>query len=666
MQASLGSIGRAGAVVVLGLVSAGTFAAPLEASLQERVRAATFEVVIPKPERESVTYDKPWHDALPYQLRSDPYVSIGTAFAIGPNQYATAMHVLLACFGDGRGEPLLRDAAGKLYPIAQVTKGSVDKDFAVITLATPPDHATVLALNDKPELNGTVYAVGNALGEGIVMREGNYTSDTPEEDSGRWKWMRFSAPISGGNSGGPLIDAQGRVIGIVRAMRTTENTLNIAVPATLLMTAPEGRVSIDARVTTGLPVFDKTRSGRFQADIPSPQRFGELSAAYFKRVDDFDLAQLKALLAENAAELFPHGNGSERLLHANYQRSAPALVMQNGNGSWEVSKLNYTRVDLGHEGWQETANFKGYAVFHRRKPDDIDQATWYANPALARETVLKASPSTIHVNNETAKVVSLGPPAEDSRFTDDWGRVWQVRSWRVTTWFGSDWLVEFDLPVPDGTVGFETRVSSLSRAAQVERMKLLTGFFAASYDGTLRQWAGFLSQQALLPRPLAQATLQLDYGRRFSFDSRRLTFSYGPELQKIAPGGRLRLDYAYVHEPAGLALDVAGVVAYNPEERTEIDVFRHVAPPASGTDAAKAEWSRRARRAHPFDAVAVAANERQVISTILGGPDAQEAPHVPDVLYTFQYRAESGTPQEQMKGKLDLLTQQALVHEGGR
>ena len=661
MHESFAAAARIGVVAVLGLqFSVGAFAAPLEAGIQRKVREATFEVVMPKPARESITYDKPWQELIPYQLRADKYVSIGTAFAIGPNQYVTAMHVLIPTFGDARGEPMLRDAAGNLYPIAQVTKGSADQDFAVFTLAKPPEGAGFLALNDKPELNGTVYAVGNALGEGIVMREGNYTSDTPEEESGRWKWMRFSAPISGGNSGGPLIDANGNVIGVVRAMRTSENTLNIAVPAALVMNAPDGRVTTDSRAATGFVVFDKTRAGRFKVDIAAPKSFAELSAAYLKTVDEFNMAQLGGLLADNANDIFPRGSGSERLLHGLYERSAPGIVTQNANGNWVITQPTYTRLDLGHEGWQDAANFKGYLVFHRHKPKGIDQAKWYADAQMAREVVLKASPATIHVNAENARVVSMGAPVEDSRFTDAWGRVWQVRAWHVTTWFGSDWLVEFDLPVPDGTVGFESRVSTLGRNGQIERMKLLTGFFAASYDGKLSQWERFLSQRNLLPRPLADSVLHVDYGRSFAFDDRRVAFTYGPELQKIDPGSRLRLDFAFIGQPSGALLDIAGIAAYNAEGRTEVDVFRHVEPAEGGTEAAKTEWRKRLRHAHPYDAVALTANDRQMISTVYGAADAQPAP---GVLYTFQYRAENGTPQDQMKAKLDLLMQQAQVNE---
>ena len=661
MQKAVTAAVRALGTAVLGLqCCVGVIAAPLEADIQRKVREATFEVVMPKPAQESVTYDKPWHDLIPYQARADKFVSIGTAFGIGPNQYATAMHVLQAAFGDARGEPMLRDAGGNLYRIGQITKGSADQDFAVFTLAKPPEHASFLALNEQPELNATVYAVGNALGEGIVMREGNYTSDTPEDESGRWKWMRFSAPISGGNSGGPLIDDKGRVIGVVRAMRTSENTLNIAVPAALVGKAPDGVVSADARSATGFAVFDKTRAGRFKVDIAAPKSFAELSAAYLKAVDDFNAAQLHALLADTADETFPRGRGSDRLLRGLYERSAPGIVVQNGNGNWAISQPTYTRLELGQEGWQDTANFKGYAVFHRHKPDGIDQAKWYADAQMVREAVLKASPATIHVNGENIKVASLGAPAEDTLFTDRWGRVWQVRAWHVTTWFGSDWLVEFDLPVPDGSVGFESRVSTMGRAGQIERMKLLTGFFATSYDGKLSQWERFLSQRALLPKALAAPVLRVDYGHSFAFDNHRLAFAYGPELQAINPASRLRLDFAFMNEPAGAVLDVAGVVGYNADARTEVDIFRHVAPAESGNENAQADWRKRLHHAHPYDAVALTANDKQMISTIYGTPDAQPAP---DVLYTFQYRAESGTPQDQMKAKLDLLMQRATVSE---
>ena len=142
------------------------------------------------------------------------------------------------------------------------------------------------------------------------------------------------------------------------------------------------------------------------------------------------------------------------------------------------------------------------------------------------------------------------------------------------------------------------------------------------------QWDRFLSQQSLLPKQLARPVLHIDYGHTFAFDDRRVAFSYGPELQKIDQDSRLRLDFGFVPDAGGAVLDIAGIAAYNSEEKAETRVFRHGVPADGASEDAKKEWNKRLRHDHPYDAV---------------------ARPVPEVLYTFQYRAENGTPQDAMK-----------------
>ena len=56
--------------------------------LQHAMREATFEVVLKKPEHETVFYEKPLPlELLPYIERTDKYSSIGSAFAFGHNAY---------------------------------------------------------------------------------------------------------------------------------------------------------------------------------------------------------------------------------------------------------------------------------------------------------------------------------------------------------------------------------------------------------------------------------------------------------------------------------------------------------------------------------------------------------------------------------------------------
>jgi hypothetical protein len=70
-------------------------AAELEADVQRQIRAATFEVVQQKPQDGNVIYERALPmELMPYQERTDAYRSVGTAFAIGPNRYVSAGHVI--------------------------------------------------------------------------------------------------------------------------------------------------------------------------------------------------------------------------------------------------------------------------------------------------------------------------------------------------------------------------------------------------------------------------------------------------------------------------------------------------------------------------------------------------------------------------------------------
>ncbi len=156
-----------------------------------------------KPEKDPLTYEKPLPlELLPYIERTDAYQAVGTAFALGSNTYVTAAHVLLAGMDSQYGSPALRRTDGSVYAIDRILKFSSYQDFVVFSVQIDPAPPG-LDTNQQPQIDDPVMAVGNALGEGIVIRDGLYTSATAEEQDGRWKWIRFSAAASPGNSGGP-------------------------------------------------------------------------------------------------------------------------------------------------------------------------------------------------------------------------------------------------------------------------------------------------------------------------------------------------------------------------------------------------------------------------------------------------------------------------------
>ncbi|HEY1455083.1 MAG TPA: trypsin-like peptidase domain-containing protein [Candidatus Dormibacteraeota bacterium] len=66
----------------------------------------------------------------------------------------------------------------------------------------------------RPPLGSTVMAVGSPLGLGGTVTVGVVSGFRSLEGS---DYLQFSAPISPGNSGGPVVDAHGRVIAVASA-----------------------------------------------------------------------------------------------------------------------------------------------------------------------------------------------------------------------------------------------------------------------------------------------------------------------------------------------------------------------------------------------------------------------------------------------------------------
>jgi len=119
---------------------------------------------------------------------------------------------------------------------ATVVGTDVDSDLAVIKVDAVPESVTPLVLADSSALDvgQFVIAIGNPFGEegsmsiGIVSGLGRtLTSDRMADGGGRYSLpqvIQTDAAINPGNSGGPLLDLEGRVIGVNSAILSTSGT----------------------------------------------------------------------------------------------------------------------------------------------------------------------------------------------------------------------------------------------------------------------------------------------------------------------------------------------------------------------------------------------------------------------------------------------------------
>ena len=163
-------------------------------------------------------------------------LSKGSGFFVKPNQIATNYHVigpkqLSYKKADGNNGIVslhrLRGTArlvgtDREYAIIGYTAIDQNRDLAILKVRSFGVKPLLLGNSENIKVNDDVYAVGNPLGRRYLEGTVSYGKiSSIREDQSR-KWIQITAPISPGNSGGPVLNNKGEVIGVSTMVRTDE------------------------------------------------------------------------------------------------------------------------------------------------------------------------------------------------------------------------------------------------------------------------------------------------------------------------------------------------------------------------------------------------------------------------------------------------------------
>ena len=641
--------------------------ASLASPVMDAISDAVYEVVVLKPTKDSLLYEKPLPlDLIPYSIRTDKYYSIGTAFAISPSEFVSAAHVMNLGGGSQFKEVFLRDRGGKVYSIEKILKYSKNLDFVVFSLRNGKAKR-FLSINKNPRINQKVYAVGNALGEGIVVRDGLYTSDTPEEEAGEWKWIRFSAAASPGNSGGPLLDQDGKVIGIVLRKSPSEN-LNYGVPIAEVINASKSVAVVQTRVRYFLDNMDMTKRETLKKEVHLPKTYQELDGELNAIMAQFSDKLLKDLLAENRDAIFPRGPGSTRLFYKSYNAVFPHLVMKGRDGNWDAYYPKETReADLGNNGHLTYGTLGGTVFLYIRKPDDVPLGTFYGDSKLFMDLILKGCGRYRQIGPESIKITSMGSAVEDQRFTDSYGRVWAVHTWLIE--HDDRKAVTFSLPVPGGRiVMMRTDQTGNVDQGDIPDLKVLSNFIYVSYFGTFKEWQEFLTMKDLLPSVFSTLDIHIENNKIFRYKSARLSLSYGPDVMKISDKSSLQVDFSYFQEEGRPVWDINGMMITEEKyNQMSYVVSRMMKPPKELGDQYQNNWENMAERRFPYNRSAYYKDKMTLISTTDNRSNPSEKGDKPSgsVLYTVGFIKEGNVGQKEMEAKLEMFMRNLVVYEKG-
>lgn len=158
--------------------------------------------------------------------------ALGSSFVMssadGSSSLVTNYHVVEGAWTAGRKQVKLRQEGRELDgTIDRVSKGD---DLAVVKVAAPlPPLAKAV---DAPGVGDPVLVVGAPLGLGGTVSNGIVSAL-------RDGYIQFSAPIGPGNSGGPVVNLRGQVIGVARSKLVAEGAegLSFAIPISIVCTS---------------------------------------------------------------------------------------------------------------------------------------------------------------------------------------------------------------------------------------------------------------------------------------------------------------------------------------------------------------------------------------------------------------------------------------------
>ncbi|MCY3724104.1 MAG: trypsin-like peptidase domain-containing protein [Candidatus Poribacteria bacterium] len=157
--------------------------------------------------------------------------TIGSGFFIDIGYVATNYHVI-----KGQQQLYVKSVGDqRRYTFEKIVVIDEKHDLAILRVSGPNPPILDLENSDEIEIGETIYTVGNPIGlEGTVSR-GIVSSI---RDFGRGTRIQIDAPTSPGNSGGPVLNEEGKVIGISASGYQEAHTqnLNFAVPSNYLRT----------------------------------------------------------------------------------------------------------------------------------------------------------------------------------------------------------------------------------------------------------------------------------------------------------------------------------------------------------------------------------------------------------------------------------------------
>lgn len=219
--------------------------------------------------------------------RNGARAGLGAGFVVDADGLiATNLHVI------GEARPItVRLNDGRTFPVQEIHASDVHLDLAVLRIDATGLPPLELGDSSKTEQGQALIALGNPQGLDYSVVSGILSSRRKIDER---EMLQVAMPIEPGNSGGPLLDRQGRVVGVITLKSLVTENLGFAVPIDQLkpLLANPNPVPMKRWLTIGVlnprnweTLFGASwhqRAGRIRVE-GAGQGFGGRSLALFRK-----------------------------------------------------------------------------------------------------------------------------------------------------------------------------------------------------------------------------------------------------------------------------------------------------------------------------------------------------------------------------------------------
>ena len=170
-----------------------------------------------------------------YDASGEPLMT-GSGFFLRPGQVVTNLHVVR---GAVRAEIKTLDGKGRVFPVNGTLAMDEEGDLAMLSVETPTDRSTELA-SELPEEGEPIFVIGNPLKLEGSVSDGIVSAVREVPNS--YRIIQITAPISHGNSGSPVFNMKGQVLGVVTVKVTNGQNINLALAAARVAELKAGKL----------------------------------------------------------------------------------------------------------------------------------------------------------------------------------------------------------------------------------------------------------------------------------------------------------------------------------------------------------------------------------------------------------------------------------------